>query len=110
MERVLEKLAAKLNELDEASLMALWDKYQQQVKIFEPTKRWEIATLAWALIQSVHWKNQLFNVKLAQLQRPEPAGSSPVKLEESQELVGPMDRPGSKEGAKVIRFKPRNDG
>lgn len=65
MQRVLEKMAQKLNEYDEASLMQLWHHYASQVHEFEPSKRWEEAALALCLIQAVHWKNQLFNYHLA---------------------------------------------
>lgn len=65
MQRVLEKMAAKLNEYDEASLMQLWQYYASRVHEFEPTKRWEEAALTFCLIQAVHWKNQLFNYHLA---------------------------------------------
>lgn len=65
MQRVLEKMAKKLNDYDEASLMQLWQHYAMQVHEFEPTKRWEEAALSLCLIQAVHWKNQLFNYHLA---------------------------------------------
>ena len=32
---------------------------------FEPSGRWEEAALVLCLIQSVHWKNQLYNAELA---------------------------------------------
>ena len=41
MEQLLIKLARQLESLDEASLMALWEKYANIVSQFEPTKRWE---------------------------------------------------------------------
>ena len=65
MQRVLEKMAQKLNDYDEASLMQLWQHYATQVHEFEPCKRWEEAAIALCLIQAVHWKNQLFNYHLA---------------------------------------------
>jgi len=65
MQAMLEKMAKKLNEYDEASLMQLWQHYASQVHVFEPTRRWEEAALALCLIQAVHWKNQLFNYQLA---------------------------------------------
>ena len=61
MQRMLEKMAAKLNEYDEASLMSLWETYARRVYEFEPGRRWEEAALALCLIQAVRWKNQLFN-------------------------------------------------
>jgi hypothetical protein len=65
MRRVLEKMAQKLNEYDEASLMQLWQHFAGRVHEFEPSKRWEEAAIALCLIQAVHWKNQLFNHHLA---------------------------------------------
>lgn len=65
MEHMLQKMARQLNAFDEASLMALWDKYATIVERFEPTKRWEEAALVFSLIQAVRLKNQLFNQHLA---------------------------------------------
>ena len=45
MEQLLIKMARQLDALDEASLLALWDKYAVIVSHFEPTKRWEEAAL-----------------------------------------------------------------
>ena len=65
MERILQKMARQLNAYDEASLIALWDKYATIVERFEPTKRWEEAAIVFSLIQAVRLKNQLFNQHLA---------------------------------------------
>lgn len=65
MERMLQKMASQLNAYDEASLIALWDKYATLVERFEPTKRWEEAAIIFSLIQAVRLKNQLFNQHLA---------------------------------------------
>lgn len=65
MERMLQKMASQLNAYDEASLLALWDKYATIVERFEPTKRWEEAAIIFSLIQAVRLKNQLFNQHLA---------------------------------------------
>ena len=65
MERMLQKMAQQLNAYDEASLTDLWEKYASIVERFEPTKRWEEATLIFSLIQAVRLKNQLFNQHLA---------------------------------------------
>lgn len=69
MERILLKMAAQLNALDEASLMALWERFAEQVENFEPTKRWEEHVLAFGMIQTLHMKNQLFNHQLASASR-----------------------------------------
>ena len=50
MEQLLIKMARQLDALDEASLLALWDKYAVIVSHFEPTKRWEEAALVFSFI------------------------------------------------------------
>ena len=75
MENSLNKLAEQLDGFDEASLTGLWEKYHDIVKNFEPTKRWEQAALVLSLIQSVRWKNQLFNSKWAEQRFPESEGN-----------------------------------
>lgn len=65
MERALLKLAQQLNQYDESSLMELWNEYASKVAHFEPSARWEENALVFCMIQSVHWKNQLFNAELA---------------------------------------------
>lgn len=52
MEQLLIKMARQLDALDEASLLALWDKYAAAVSHFEPTKRWEEAALVLSFIQA----------------------------------------------------------
>lgn len=61
MEQLLLKMARQLDALDEASLLALWEKYAVIVSNFEPTRRWEEAALVLSFIQAKRWKNQLFN-------------------------------------------------
>jgi len=61
VEKILQQLAKKLNEFDEASLMSLWERYAEEVQRFEPSKRWEEAALIFSFIQAVRFKNQLFN-------------------------------------------------
>ncbi len=70
MEVALLKLAKQINQFDEASFMALWDKYAEIVRNFEPTRRWEEATLVLGVIQSLRMKNQLFNYNWALTGRP----------------------------------------
>lgn len=70
MERVLLKMAKQLNEYDEASLTALWERYARLVQEFEPSRRWEEASLVFSFIQAVRFKNQLFNKHLAENARP----------------------------------------
>lgn len=99
MENVLKKLADQLNSLDEASLISLWDKYYEKVQKFTPSREWEEDILILSLIQSVRWKNQLFNHCLA-LQNQE----KPVKEDES---VRPARRDKAGKTGKVLDFRPR---
>lgn len=78
MERMLLKIAHQLNAYDEASLMSLWDKYAEIVEGFEPSKRWEEAALVFSLVQGVRWKNQLFNLRLAESARPGKQNDAPL--------------------------------
>ena len=70
MEKLLVRLAQQLDAIDEASLMSLWSKYATTASRFEPTKRWEEATLIFSLIQAKRWKNQLFNYYWSHQSRP----------------------------------------
>ncbi len=81
MEKVLIRLARQLNAYDEASLMALWERYATIVQQFEPTKRWEESTLVFGLIQALRWKNQLFNYNWALETRPKPGALHDVRNE-----------------------------
>ena len=66
MEKILLKMARQLNGLDEASLMALWNRYLQRVQDFDGSQEWEEAAIVLSLLQAVRNKNQLFNVRLAE--------------------------------------------
>ena len=114
MHRVLEKMAKQLNEYDEASLMHLWNHYATLVNGFEPTKRWEEATIALGLIQSIRWKNQLFNYHLAATATP--AGKDtlpplPDFFANPRGLTGKNAEPETpaKTKATILRF-PEKDG
>lgn len=115
MERMLQKMASQLNAYDEASLIALWDKYATIVERFEPTKRWEEAAIVFSLIQAVRLKNQLFNQHLAaglEVSRNEPlAGLDQTKawLEERKNkavLESKRDEQGGASTAAVAKGKP----
>ncbi|MFW5489585.1 MAG: hypothetical protein ACNI3A_14380 [Desulfovibrio sp.] len=119
MERVLLKIAKQINALDEASLMALWEKYAAQVARFEPSKRWEEAVLVLSIVQGMHYKNQLFNHHWAQSQKPDGGNDQPEtvsgsasspKPSDSSESVGPSGRDAASKGGKVLKFIRRKDG
>ena len=74
---MLLKMARQLNAMDEASLMALWNKYLQRVQDFDASREWEEAAIVLSLLQAVRGKNQLFNTKWEEREamrksRPEP--------------------------------------
>jgi hypothetical protein len=108
VEKALLKLASQLDSYDEASLMGLWDKYQAAVQDFQPTRRWQEAVLVLGMIQSVRFKNQLFNHHLAEQARSDPQEveqpAHPIGLES-----GPFSGHGLKERGKVIPFRPPQD-
>lgn len=78
MERLLAKLARQLMACDEASLMNLWNTYAIKVQEFKPTKEWEEAAIIFCMIQSVAFKNQLFNYNLANEYAPPDETQLPV--------------------------------
>ena len=107
MEQLLHKLARQLDAMDEASLLALWNKYAEIVNNFEPSQRWEEAAVVFGLIQTKYWKNQLFNHKLAATSRPEPpvpSAPAPHKKEEEEEQ---RKTPAQTGHAELLRFVPR---
>lgn len=77
MEQQLLKLARQLDAFDEASLMALWERYAAIVDRFEPSRRWEEAALVLSLIQAKRWKNQLFNHQWASRVRSQGVDAAP---------------------------------
>lgn len=99
MEKVLKKLADQLNSLDEASLISLWDKYYQKVQKFTPSREWEEDVLILSLIQSIRWKNQLFNHCLAHQVQEKPG--------EEKKSMGSEVGNKVKKSAKVLNFRPR---
>lgn len=109
MEHMLLKMARQLNAMDEASLMALWNKYLQRVKDFDGSKEWEEAAIVLALLQAVRGKNQLFNTKWAE--REEMRRSQPKPRHED---IRPWRRMPKKEEekkpekhAEVLPFRPK---
>ena len=109
MEQLLIKLARQLDSMDEASLMALWDKYAAIVSRFEPTRRWEEAALVFSLIQAKRWKNQLFNQQWAAQARPSQDGApahSGFSLEKKRSEAEGAEIEAAQKRAKVLSFRP----
>ncbi len=110
MENRLKKIAKELHSYDEASLLQLWEKYHDIVKRFEPTQKWEESVLILGIIQSIHWKNQLFNLKWADSKKgkPHPYEKIPGKREEVRgEPSEPVGKTRKGTG-KVIDFQNKN--
>lgn len=102
LENALVKLARQLVAFDEASLMDLWEKYAEEVRLFEPTRRWEEAVLIFGLIQSVRMKNQLFNYNLSASRKPLVPFGGPDLLDLTAPQAGPQapaERPQPRRGA-----------
>ena len=112
MEQVLLKLAKQLRAFDEASLMALWDKYAEAVSRFEPSQRWEESVLVLAMIQGMRFKNQLFNYHWAEGRQPgQPA--SPAPNAATPETAAASDTPPAPKPphhCKVLAFRPKDTG
>ncbi len=108
MEQLLHRMARQLDALDEASLLALWDKYATIVSRFEPTRRWEEATLVFSFIQAKRWKNQLFNHNWSARVRPDAAPSSLSELSERLERTEHQEKnEDARPRAKVLVFRPK---
>ncbi|MBP3730097.1 MAG: hypothetical protein J6I40_01330 [Mailhella sp.] len=105
METMLIKIARQLNAMDEASLMAYWDKYMAKVQYFDGSKEWEEATLILALIQAVRGKNQLFNAHM-QERRNRP-GASPREHPAQKEKAPANDKETQeRQPRKILQFRP----
>lgn len=110
MEKVLVKLARQLNNFDEASLTSMWDRYADQVKRFEPSKRWEEAVLILSMIQAVRFKNQLFNLNWSE-------GRAPGEIPPPRQLIEAVpnhsepqpEKPKAKPKGKVLSFKGKDE-
>ena len=110
MEKVLLKLARQLNNYDEASLLGLWERYAEQVKRFEPSKRWEEAVLILSMIQAVRFKNQLFNLHWSEGRQPGDAPPPKTLIEAvPQPGAQPPAQPKPKPMGKVLSFKTKDD-
>lgn len=116
VEQVLLKLARQLRAFDEASLMALWDKYAEAVGRFEPSQRWEESVLVLAMIQGMRFKNQLFNHHWAEGRQPGPsAGPEAAATAPAAAATTPAQSPEPKPATKprrgkVLEFRPKDTG
>lgn len=100
---------------DEASLSALFDAYADKAQNFEPTRKWEEAVVMLGIIQTVRWKNQLFNHRWKSGALPS-ADAGGQRMPEGLPRKGPkglksepgLGNGGDKRG-KLLRFRPRED-
>jgi hypothetical protein len=115
VEQVLLKLARQLRAFDEASLMALWDKYADAVSRFEPSQRWEESVLVLAMIQGMRFKNQLFNYHWAEGRLPgQPTAAAPAAdtiAPATTGVTGTTETPASPKHprrGKLLAFRPKD--
>lgn len=115
MEKALEKLAKQIMTFDEASLAALFEKYSEAVQRFEPTRKWEESVVIFGIIQTVRWKNQLFNHRWKSGATPQEGADGRDKSQVLPEKEPGNEKSESGEGdggdkrGKVLRFRPRED-
>ncbi|WP_243359806.1 hypothetical protein [Fundidesulfovibrio terrae] len=110
MEKVLVKLARQLNNFDEASLTSMWERYAEQVKRFEPSKRWEEAVLILSMIQAVRFKNQLFNLNWSEGRTPGETPPPKQLIEAVPNHADPQpEKPKAKTKGKVLSFKSKDE-
>ena len=119
MEQVLLKMARQLRAYDEASLMALWDKYAEAVGRFEPSQRWEESVLVLAMIQGMRFKNQLFNHHWAESRQPGQPATPEAAADATAQATpepGAARQPETQPAApkphrgKVLAFRPKDTG
>jgi hypothetical protein len=110
VEKLLIKMAEQLAAFDEDSLTSLWDKYEDLVRDFQPTKKWEQAVLVLGMIQTLRWKNHLFNHHWAARQKPEKNSvvSSSEFFSGPQTMADSGAPAGQSKPAKVLPFVPPN--
>lgn len=113
MEKMLLKMARQLNAMDEASLMALWNRYMERVQDFDASQEWEEAAIVLSLLQAVRGKNMLFNVQWAERERARNTPDAPRREDMRPWRRRPVESDREKERrqtvlpkAKVHRFRP----
>jgi hypothetical protein len=110
VEKALQKLAQQVMAFDEASLDALWEKYLNAVRMFEPTRNWEESAVMLGIIQTVRWKNHLFNHHWKEGSEPRGIeGSRLPQPKKGKEESGHGLGDGRDQRGKVLRFRPRED-
>ena len=75
IENSLDKIAANILYLDEASLGILWDKYKTKMEQFSFTPEWEKSVIIFSIINAVRVKNAIFNEQILNNQAPQEAAA-----------------------------------
>jgi len=78
LEQTLNRMAETILHLDEASLVALWDKYRRRVERVEVSREWERAVIVYFMINAVRAKNQALNEKILADRRQQPRQEPPT--------------------------------
>ena len=87
LESALEKLAETILNLDEASLISLWDKYKKKMENFDTTREWEQAVIIFFIINSVRVKNHIFNENILNLHKKHNKPAKPPKVKPNLKLI-----------------------
>ena len=61
LEQTLLKMSDVILNLDEASLVSLWEKYRHRMEQVDKTRDWERSVIVFFIINAVRAKNQIFN-------------------------------------------------
>ena len=82
LDKVLNQIAERVLDLDEASLTQLLPYFKQKMESFEPNREWEKSVIIFFLINSVRVKNTIFNDHIAKgkTKKTKDSKDSPLKL------------------------------
>lgn len=86
-ESALDKMAETILNLDEASLVGLWDKYKKKMEHFDTSREWEKAVIIYFIINSIRVKNHIFNENILKLQEKKNNPAKPLKGKPDLKLV-----------------------
>lgn len=87
LESALDKMAENILNLDEASLVSLWEKYKTRMEHFETTKEWEKSVIIFFIINAVRVKNHIFNENMLELRKKYDKPQKPPKKKPDLKLV-----------------------
>lgn len=108
MEKMLLKMARQLNAMDEASLMALWNRYVERVQNFDASQEWEEAAIVLSLLQAVRGKNMLFNTRWTERENARTSAQPHPQLSPWRHPTpeGDREKGQARPRAKVHQFRP----